>query len=63
MADRVIAAYALMALMAASGIALFLYLSRYWRADRRASIRGERSRRAKAQARRMADEAALRPKP
>ena len=59
MPDRVIAAYVIIAVMAAAGIVLFLYLSRGWRADRRASIRHERSRRAKAQERRFADQDGL----
>ena len=56
-------AYAILAVMVAAGIALFFYLSREWREDRRISIRHERSRRAKAQARRIADRDAVRAKP
>ena len=60
--NRVIVAYAILLVMALAGIALFLYFSREWRGYRRASIRAERSRRAKAQARRLAARDALRAK-
>lgn len=60
MPTRVIIAYAILAAMAAAGLALFLHLSREWRMHRRAYISSERSRRAKAHARRLE---ALPPKP
>lgn len=60
MPHRVIIAYAIIVLMAAAGIALFLHLSREWRAHRRDYISSERSRRAKAQERRRAARDALR---
>ncbi|HEX5182129.1 MAG TPA: hypothetical protein VFW19_03145 [Allosphingosinicella sp.] len=63
MPNRVIAAYAIIAVMAALGIALLLYLSREWRKHRRAYWRSGRSRRARAQARRIAERDALRPGP
>ena len=62
MPHRVIIAYAIIVVMAAAGLALFLHFSREWRGYRRAYIRSERSRRAKAHTRRLAARAAARSK-